>query len=191
MDKLAEFFAGLASARAFEDVRHGDRRMQATARAWTRRYYRTSSGYVGQPLPPWRVQEFSEDKSGLQRLQGETLRILRDLIDGKDVEPQEWQLPQHPVWKLNGWELATRFYSPDPKAAIFSDLYNLVMRKPFPFGRCPHCGRFFIRHGRQKECGICPEGRAAHKDERRKYMKDHMRRIRAREKAAREKARRS
>src|SRR5262249_55491992 len=69
----------------------------------------------------------------------------------------------------------------------------ILRMRPFPFGRCPTCRRFFVRVKRQRYCSApcASQGiEAARKEKKRTYMKTYMRSYRdPREQAKRRRSR--
>jgi hypothetical protein len=106
---------------------------------------------------------------------------INDLIDGKAVEPRGLLPP--PLWQLKGGRVHVSY---GLGGNIYGLLAALIQQPRFPFARCPQCRRVFVRRGKQKYCspGCKTTWTDAHRDKaaRRKWMREHMRRVRARDK---------
>src|SRR5262249_606488 len=117
----------------------------------------------------------------LPRLFGEVRTVLSDLFERgyASVDPSELPAPE---LKLMNGIVRLVHRDEEPSTWLLGDFVEILMLRPFPFGRCPVCARFFVRVRRQRYCSPECTSRgteAGRKDQRREYMRRYMARRRS------------
>ena len=166
-----ELFALLASV----DVE----RLTAGERALIAEWFRDFASKWGGPEAGDGVW-LGTDLSGWAKGYMRNARVwINDLIDGKSFRPEHVT----PVWKLDGRRVVQTHSLPGDVNSI---LAVTILQPLFPYARCPQCRRIFVRKGRRRYCSPqCKDAwTESHRDPakvaaRRKWMKLHMRTVRA------------
>lgn len=127
----------------------------------------------------------------LPRLHAKVRPCLRALFEGRSLSTEDLYQDEggSPLWpytmlSLRAGRLHERPVHDGTEENILIEVLATLRMVPFPFGRCPVCYKFFARVRRQRYCSpVCTaQGvEAARKGTRREYMRDLMRRRRARE----------
>jgi hypothetical protein len=89
-----------------------------------------------------------------------------------------------PVWRMRDGEPELSIAITKPAQAFLADLWHLIHLRPFPFKRCPVCGRVFVSQNKKKRycSGNCAYRgiEEARKERRRPQARERMRRLRKR-----------